>query len=42
MEQLLDKSVATHRFNMFLVTIFSALAFVPAAIGIYKELCPTR
>ena len=35
MQQLLAKSVATHRFNMFLVAIFSALALVLAAIGIY-------
>ncbi len=35
MQQLLSKSVATRRFNMFLVTIFSALALVLAAIGIY-------
>ena len=35
MQQLVAKSVATRRFNMFLVTIFSALALVLAAIGIY-------
>jgi len=35
MQQLVGKSVATHRFNMFLVAIFSALALVLAAIGIY-------
>jgi putative ABC transport system permease protein len=35
MQQLLTRSIATHRFNMFLVAIFSALALVLAAIGIY-------
>jgi putative ABC transport system permease protein len=35
MHQLLGRSVATRRFNMFLVGIFSALALVLAAIGIY-------
>ena len=35
MQQLVDKSVATRRFNMFLVGIFSALALALAAIGIY-------
>ena len=35
MQQLLAKSVATRRFNMFSVAVFSALALVLAAIGIY-------
>lgn len=35
MQQLLAESVATRRFNMFSVAIFSALALVLAAIGIY-------
>jgi predicted permease len=35
MQQLVTKSVAARRFNMFLVAIFSALALVLAAIGIY-------
>ena len=35
MQQLLTKSVATRRFNMFLVAVFSAFALVLAAIGIY-------
>ncbi len=35
MHQLLGRSVATRRVNMFLVGIFSALALVLAAIGIY-------
>lgn len=35
MQQLLTKSVATRRFNLFLVAVFSALALVLAAIGIY-------
>jgi len=35
MQQLLGRSVATRRFNMFVVTILSALALVLAAIGVY-------
>lgn len=35
MQQLVSKSVATRRFNMFLVVIFSILALVLAAVGIY-------
>jgi putative ABC transport system permease protein len=35
MQQLLAKSVATRRFNMFSVAIFSTLALLLAAIGIY-------
>ena len=35
MQQLLGKSVATRRFNMFLVAMFSTLALALAAIGIY-------
>ncbi len=35
MQQLVAKSVAPRRFNMFAVSIFSALALMLAAIGIY-------
>src|SRR6185503_8196285 len=35
MQQLVATSVATRRFNMFMVAIFSALALVLAAIGVY-------
>ena len=35
MQQLVAESVATRRFNMFLVAILSALALVLAAVGIY-------
>ena len=35
MQQLVGRSVATRRFNMFVVAILSALALVLAAIGIY-------
>ena len=36
MQQLVATSVATRRFNMFVVTIISALALVLAAIGVYR------
>lgn len=35
MQQLVSRSVATRRFNMFVVAILSALALVLAAIGVY-------
>jgi putative ABC transport system permease protein len=35
MQQLVATSVATRRFNMFIVAIFSALTLVLAAIGVY-------
>jgi putative ABC transport system permease protein len=35
MQQLLNQSVATRRFNMLLMAIFAALALLLAAVGIY-------